>query len=159
MVHRSRTDKRQYSDRHQPPQQRATNFKKENEKRKIFRFYLKKVLTSLPVWYNIQILMSDDQKNNDWKERELGALWVKKSLTGTQYMTGHIELKDASGKVQLVVFKNKHKYNEDGTVANDKAPDFRVFKSEEREQQKDSGQEASKETVSASASTDEDALF
>ena len=68
------------------------------------------MLTSVPAWYNIQTLMSDEQKNNDWKERELGALWVKKSLTGTQYMTGHIELKDASGKVQLVVFKNKHKY-------------------------------------------------
>jgi hypothetical protein len=67
--------------------------------------------------------MSDEQKNNDWKERELGALWVKKSLTGTQYMTGHIELKDASGKVQLVVFKNKHKYNEDGKQnANAAAP-------------------------------------
>ena len=103
--------------------------------------------------------MSDEQKNNDWKERELGALWVKKSLSGTQYMTGHIELKDASGKVQLVIFKNKHKLNEDGTVANEKAPDFRVFKSEEREQKQDSGQEASKEAVSASASTDEDALF
>jgi uncharacterized protein (DUF736 family) len=103
--------------------------------------------------------MSDEQKNNDWKERELGALWVKTSLSGTQYMTGHIELKDASGKVQLVIFKNKHKLNEDGTVANEKAPDFRVYKSEEREQRQDSGQEASKETVSAGASTDEDALF
>ena len=49
--------------------------------------------------------MSDEQKNNDWKERELGALWVKKSLNGTQYMTGHIELRDASGKVQLVVLQ------------------------------------------------------
>ena len=103
--------------------------------------------------------MSDEQKNNDWKERELGALWVKTSLSGTQYMTGHIELKDASGKVQLVIFKNKHKLNEDGTVANERAPDFRVYKSEEREQRQDSGQEASKETVSASDSTDEDALF
>lgn len=80
--------------------------------------------------------MSEEQKNNDWKERELGALWVKKSLTGTQYMTGHVELKDASGKVQLVVFKNKHKYNEDGTVANDKAPDFRLYVSEGREEGK-----------------------
>ena len=158
MVHRSRTDKRQYSDRHQPPQQRATNFKKENEKRKIFRFYLKKVLTSLPVWYNIQILMSDDQKNNDWKERELGALWVKKSLTGTQYMTGHIELKDASGKVQLVVFKNKHKYNEDGTVANDKAPDFRLYKSEDREQRQDNEGAAPKKEAAA-ATSGEDELF
>tara|TARA_Y100000361_G_scaffold28470_1_gene23394 strand:+ start:1808 stop:2113 length:306 start_codon:yes stop_codon:yes gene_type:complete len=77
--------------------------------------------------------MSDEQKNNDWKERELGALWVKKSLSGTQYMTGHVELKDASGKVQLVVFKNKHKYNEDGSIANDKAPDFRLYMSEGRE--------------------------
>ena len=85
--------------------------------------------------------MSDEQKNNDWKERELGALWVKKSLNGTQYMTGHIELRDASGKVQLVVFKNKHKLNEDGTVANEKAPDFRVYKSEEREQRQGSGGE------------------
>jgi uncharacterized protein (DUF736 family) len=80
--------------------------------------------------------MSEEQKNNDWKERELGALWVKKSLTGTQYMTGHVELKDASGKVQLVVFKNKHKYNEDGSVANDKAPDFRLYMSEGREEGK-----------------------
>ena len=93
-------------------------------------------MTRLPLGYNIQTLMSDEQKNNDWKERELGALWVKKSLTGTQYMTGHIELKDASGKVQLVVFKNKHKYNEDGTVANDKAPDFRLYMSENREESK-----------------------
>ena len=103
--------------------------------------------------------MSDEQKNSDWKERELGALWVKKSLSGTQYMTGHIELKDASGKVQLVVFKNKHKYNEDGSIANDKAPDFRLYKSEDREQRANSGKEASGETVSAGAATDEDVLF
>lgn len=91
------------------------------------------MLTRHPRTYNIQTLMSEEQKNNDWKERELGALWVKKSLTGTQYMTGHVELKDATGKVQLVVFKNKHKYNEDGSVANDKAPDFRLYMSEVRE--------------------------
>ena len=103
--------------------------------------------------------MSDEQKNNEWRDRELGALWVKKSLSGTQYMTEHIELKDASGKVQLVVFKNKHKYNEDGSIANDKAPDFRLYKSEDREQQANSGKEASGETVSAGAATDEDTLF
>ena len=108
-------------------------------------------MTSSPGGYNIQILMSDEQKNNDWKERELGALWVKKSLNGTQYMTGHIELRDASGKVQLVVFKNKHKYNEDGSVSNDKAPDFRLYKSEGKEQQ---GQ-PSKETAAAASTSDD----
>ena len=102
--------------------------------------------------------MSNEQKNNDWKERELGALWVKKSLNGTQYMTGHIELRDASGKVQLVVFKNKHKLNEDGTVANEKAPDFRVYKSEDREQRQSSGGGVPQEATTAS-STDEDSLF
>ena len=101
--------------------------------------------------------MSDEQKNNDWKERELGALWVKKSLTGTQYMTGHIELKDESGKVQLVVFKNKHKYNEDGSVSNDKAPDFRLYKSEEREQR--AGAPATADSKATANSTDEEALF
>ena len=115
-------------------------------------------MTRLTPWYNIQTLMSDEQKNNDWKERELGALWVKKSLSGTQYMTGHIELKDDSGKVQLVVFKNKHKYNEDGTVSNDKAPDFRLYKSEGRDQRQDAeGAAPQKEAVAATS--DEDSLF
>jgi uncharacterized protein (DUF736 family) len=107
--------------------------------------------------------MSDEQKNNEWRERELGALWVKKSLSGTQYMTGHIELKDASGKVQLVVFKNKHKYNEDGTIANEKAPDFRLYKSEDRESRQDNeGATTPKEEVVATASkpeSDESDLF
>ena len=102
-------------------------------------------------------LMSDAQKNNDWKERELGALWVKKSNNGTQYMTGHIELKDESGRVQMVVFKNKHKYNEDGSVANDKAPDFRLYKSEDRDQRQDSGNTS--QQTAATTSGSEDALF
>ena len=117
------------------------------------------MLTSLPAWYNIQTLMSNEQKNNEWKERELGALWVKKSVTGTQYMTGHIELKDSTGKVQLVIFKNKSKYNEDGSIANDKAPDFQVYKSESREQQQGSGKEATQEKAAAPTSSDEETLF
>lgn len=117
------------------------------------------MLTSFPAWYNIQTLMSNEQKNNDWKERELGALWVKKSVTGTQYMTGHIELKDATGKVQLVIFKNKSKYNEDGSIANDKAPDFQVYKSESREQQQSSGGQAPQEKTAAATSTEEETLF
>ena len=117
------------------------------------------MLTRVPAWYNIQTLMSNEQKNNDWKERELGALWVKKSVTGTQYMTGHIELKDANGKVQLVIFKNKSKYNEDGSIANDRAPDFQVYKSESREEQQASREEATQEKAAAPASTDEETLF
>ena len=58
-----------------------------------------------------------------------------------------------------MVFKNKHKYNEDGSIANDKAPDFRLYKSESREQQQESGGVAPQEKAAATASTDEDVLF
>ena len=98
--------------------------------------------------------MSNEQKKNDWQERELGALWAKKSNNGSQYMTGHIELKDASGKVQLVVFKNKSKYNEDGTVKNENAPDLRIYLSEPKEER-----EKRPETAAAPDSQDDGALF
>tara|TARA_R110002020_G_scaffold19821_6_gene68013 strand:+ start:1279 stop:1632 length:354 start_codon:yes stop_codon:yes gene_type:complete len=99
--------------------------------------------------YNLKTLMSNEQKKNDWQERELGALWAKKSNNGSQYMTGHIELKDASGKVQLVVFKNKSKYNEDGTVKNENSPDLRIYLSETKE-------EREKKPQASTASTSQD---
>ncbi len=107
--------------------------------------------------YNLKTLMSQEQKKNDWQERELGALWAKKSNNGSQYMTGHIELKDASGKVQLVVFKNKSKYNEDGTVKNENSPDLRIYLSETKEE-RDSKAQASPAAASTESS-DDGALF
>ena len=98
--------------------------------------------------------MSNEQKKNDWQERELGALWAKKSNNGSQYMTGHIELKGQAGKVQLVVFKNKSKYNEDGTVKSENAPDLRIYLSESKEER-----EKKSESPAASASTNDGALF
>ena len=83
---------------------------------------------------NIKSLMSNEEKKNDWQERELGALWAKKSNSGSQYMTGHITMKGTSEKVPLVVFRNKNKYNEDGSVKNENAPDLRVYLSEMKEQ-------------------------
>ena len=102
--------------------------------------------------------MSNEQKKNDWQERELGALWAKKSNNGSQYMTGHIELKDASGKVQLVVFKNKSKYNEDGTVKSENAPDLRIYLSETKEERE---KKAATEPAASStdSSNDDGALF
>jgi len=100
--------------------------------------------------------MSNEQKKNDWQERELGALWAKKSNNGSQYMTGHIELKDASGKVQLVVFKNKSKYNEDGTVKSENAPDLRIYLSETKEERE---KKAATAASSTDSSNDDGALF
>lgn len=100
--------------------------------------------------------MSNEQKKNDWQERELGALWAKKSNNGSQYMTGHVELKGQSGKIQLVVFKNKSKYNEDGTVKSENAPDLRIYLSETKEERE---KKAETSTASSSTSSDDGALF
>ena len=114
--------------------------------------------------YNLQTLMSNEQKKNDWQERELGALWVKKSDKGSQYMTGHIEVKGASGKVQLVVFKNQGKKNEDGTYTkSDKAPAFRIFLSESREEREAKATEptstAPAQEAAATNSSDDEIMF
>jgi uncharacterized protein (DUF736 family) len=108
--------------------------------------------------------MSNEQKKNDWQERELGALWVKKSDKGSQYMTGHIELKGATGKVQLVVFKNKGKRNEDGSYTkSEKAPDFRLFLSESREEREAKAAEqpstAAPQEATAATSSDDEIMF
>jgi uncharacterized protein (DUF2141 family) len=62
------------------------------------------------------------EAKEDWKEREIGALWRK----GDQdpFYSGTIDLdalKQKSGKVQIVVFKNKHKQ------AGETTPDLRVY--------------------------------
>ena len=98
--------------------------------------------------------MSNEEKKNDWQERELGALWAKKSNNGAQYMTGHIEIKGQSGKVQLVVFKNKSKYNEDGTIKSENAPDLRIYLSASREER-----EKKSESPVPSTSSKDEALF
>ena len=108
--------------------------------------------------------MSNTDKTNDWQERELGALWAKKSNNGSQYMTGHIELKGASGKVQLVVFKNQGKKNEDGTYTkNEKAPAFRIFLSESREEREAKTTEptstAPAQEAAATNSSDDEIMF
>lgn len=69
--------------------------------------------------------MSENKKANDWSKRELGALWKKKSATQT-YLTGHLSFEDGE-RINVVVFSNKNKKN-------DKAPDFRVYVSEQRPQ-------------------------
>jgi len=55
------------------------------------------------------------------KEHEIGALWLKTSQKGTKFMTGKIN------GVDVVVFKNQFKEQ-------DKHPDYRVYKSQPRDQ-------------------------
>lgn len=69
--------------------------------------------------------MSDEtKKNNEWQERELGALWKKESAT-QKYLSGHVKVDDGMGgedTLQLIIFANKHKQK-------DNHPDFRIYKS------------------------------
>ena len=62
--------------------------------------------------------------NNEWANREVGALWRKESAT-QKYFSGHIRLEDEFGEeqtLQVVIFRNKHKQK-------DNHPDFRIYKS------------------------------
>lgn len=62
-------------------------------------------------------------QNNDDRPKELGALWVKTSKKGTQYMSGVIEVNGV--KQQIVCFANKK--------TKDTQPDYRIMPSEPRE--------------------------
>jgi len=82
--------------------------------------------------------MSENNKT-DWSKLELGALWKRKSPTQT-YLSGYIKVDElgTQKEVKVVVFSNKNKKD------NDKAPDFRVYLSEPRN---NSGTETSTKNV------------
>jgi len=72
-------------------------------------------------------LMSDTntKTNDEWKKRELGALWRVEGRNQSFY-SGEIALSDGS-KQKIVIFKNKFK--EQGT----KQPDLRIYQSMDTE--------------------------
>ena len=65
--------------------------------------------------------MSNDTKPNDWKKREVGALWRKESAT-QKYFSGHVKVDDYGEEklLKVVVFKNNYKEK-------DNHPDFRIY--------------------------------
>jgi hypothetical protein len=75
--------------------------------------------------------MATSNKNN-WKDREIGALWKRKSEKGT-YCTGYIMVEEMGTQVKqrVVMFSAKEKKN-------DKAPDLIIYKSVDQEE--DQGQ-------------------
>ena len=66
---------------------------------------------------------NENTTNNDWAEREIGALW-KKDGQNQKYLSGKIKVdklpKTNQEEVGLVIFTNRHK-------TQDKHPDFRVY--------------------------------
>ena len=105
--------------------------------------------------------MSDtynNEKRNELKEREVGALWVQKSAKGQKYMTGHVSINPNSDNTKVVIFDNSNKKDENGKIKNEKAPDFRVYLSE-NSQSTSKGQGTTKEETSSVPSSEEEVLF
>lgn len=71
--------------------------------------------------------MSEEKKTpSKWQQREIGALW-KNEGRNQKYLAGHIKNEDGSEQ-KVVIFSNKNR-------SSDKAPHFRVYKSEEQKTQ------------------------
>jgi hypothetical protein len=81
--------------------------------------------------------MSDNNKN--WRERELGALWIKESPKGSKFLSGTINGKRVS------VWKNKF-YEEGGDL-----PYYRIYDDSQFEKE---GQKQSSSTEKASPQKD-----
>ena len=72
---------------------------------------------------------SNQNNNSEWRDRELGALWVRQGK-GQKYLSGHLEVETMPGvkeKVKVVVFSNK------GKAKNEQAPDYVVYRSVDRD--------------------------
>ena len=75
--------------------------------------------------------MSDtkENSNNDWKSREMGALWRREGKQ-QNFLSGLIKTQDEFGmekETKVVVFTNK------GKAKNEKAPDFIIYEDKPRE--------------------------
>lgn len=68
-------------------------------------------------------------KQSDWKNREIGALWKKAAANGkSSFCTGYIVSDELGNKVKqrVIMFANK-------TKNNDKSPDFIIYLSNEQD--------------------------
>lgn len=93
--------------------------------------------------------MSNDTKQNDWKERELGAFWQKTSVNDPSkvYFTGRLRV---DGKeIDAVIFHHKAEGPED------KKPNLQVYKSVPREEDVQN----TTQTTSPQAAQDDDTPF
>ena len=62
---------------------------------------------------------TENKKNNEWAEREIGALW-KREGSNQKYLSG--KLKVDGQEVGVVVFTNRHK------AEGSNQPDFRMYR-------------------------------
>ena len=72
-------------------------------------------------------MLEETKKKSEWSEREMGAFWTQDGQKG-KYLTGYVEVDElgVKRKLRVVMFPNRHK-------ANDKAPDYVLYVSKDRE--------------------------
>jgi len=75
--------------------------------------------------------MSTEPQNNNQKksqrELEKGALWLKKSKAGADFLSGYI-MDDSNNRVNVVIFKNGYK------KPGESSPDYRIYLSDNQGQ-------------------------
>ncbi len=69
---------------------------------------------------------TNKDKSQQWKEREIGALWKKKNDSGSSYCTGYLTIDEfgVKTKKRVIMFSNKNKTNEN-------SPDLVLYLSNE----------------------------
>ena len=93
--------------------------------------------------------MSEQNKQpSEWQKREIGALW-KNEGRNQKYLAGHVKMPDGSEQ-KVVIFSNKNR-------SSDKAPHFRVYKSED--QKAKSNADTSVDDMSSNQSEEESDLI
>lgn len=72
-------------------------------------------------------MSEQNTKQSEWKNREIGALWKRKSDSGKTYCSGHFIVDELGNevKVKVVMFSNTEKKNE-------KSPDFLIYLSKDQ---------------------------
>jgi len=96
---------------------------------------------------------SNEKGKGEWSKREIGALWLKKSQAGNKFLSGHVETSEGEGleenKERIMVWPNKDKKNQN-------APDYRIYRSEPRQQESDSSVKAKEVEEEKNEQTEEE---
>ena len=81
-------------------------------------------------------MLEEINKKSVWSEREMGAFWTQDGQKG-KYLTGYVEVDElgVKRKLRVVMFPNRHK-------TNDKAPDYKLYISKDRDSETEEVKEA-----------------
>ena len=94
---------------------------------------------------------SAENKSNEWKSRELGALWKREGKNQT-FLSGNVKIGEfgVDKEYKIVVFTNK------GKIKNERAPDFVIYEDRPRDALPETAPDAAPAPDSENNSSPED---